>query len=163
MLKDELLEFGNLYEEMRKEVLRIIEEIEPKLKDITDATILHSLKTRDFYWKHDLSTILGLSKKYGVDVSKLNEIWKKYVDFEQKISEKKKDFEKLGLKHVTIGPKSVTGFGDKNSQVCICIDIKRNKLDIDIHPKFGDEIEEKEFKRFASRLKDKIKKLLKAK
>ena len=51
MMNDKLLEFGNLYEEMRKEALRIVEEIKPKVQDMTDAQIVQSLREkRDFYW-----------------------------------------------------------------------------------------------------------------
>ncbi|RLE37978.1 hypothetical protein DRJ17_05335 [Candidatus Woesearchaeota archaeon] len=46
MIKDKLLEFGNLYEEMRKEALRIVEEIKPRVQDITDAQIIQSLREK---------------------------------------------------------------------------------------------------------------------
>jgi len=57
-MKNKLLKFGNLYEEIRKEALIIIEKMKPKLQNITDAQIIQSfIEKRDFYWKHDLPNL----------------------------------------------------------------------------------------------------------
>ena len=161
-MKDKLLEFGNLYEEMRKEAFRIVEEIKPKVQDMTDAQIVQSLKEkRDFYWKHDLSTIKGLANKYKIKISKLNDIWEKYVNLEQKILAKKIDLEQLGLKDITFGPKSISASGKKDSQIYIYIDIQKQELDIRVYPEFDEEENwTKDFEKFANELKDKIKNLL---
>ena len=161
-MKDKLLEFGNLYEEMRKEALRIVKGIKPKVQDMTDAQIVQSLKEkRDFYWKHDLSTIKGLANKYKIKISKLNEIWEKYVNFEQEILKKKKDFEQLGLKDISIGPKSISASGEKDSQIYIYIDIQKQELDIRVYPEFDEEENwTEDFEKFANELKYKIKNLL---
>ena len=160
-MKDKLLEFGKLYEEMRKEALRIVEEIKPKVQDMTDAQIVQSLREKkDFYWKHDLSTIKELANKYKIKISKLNEIWEKYVNLEQKILEKKKDFEQLGLKDITFGPKSISASGEKDSQIYIYIDLQKQDLDIRVYPEDEDTGWTEDFEKFASELKDKIKNLL---
>ena len=161
MMNDKLLEFGNLYEEMRKEALKIVEEIKPKVQDMTDAQIVQSLREeKDFYWKHDLSTVKGLANKYKIKISKLNEIWEKYINLEQNILGKKKDFEQLDLKDITFGPKSISASGEKDSQIYIYINIQKQELDIRIYPENEDTGWTEDFEKYANELKDKIKNLL---
>ncbi len=162
MMKDKVLEFGNLYEEMRKEALRILEEIKPKVQDMTDAQIVQSLREkRDFYWKHDLSTIKGMANKYKIKISKLNELWEEYVNLEQKILGKKKEFEQLGLKDITFGPKSISASGENNSYIYIEIDIQKQDINIMVYPEFDEEENwTEDFEKFAEELKGKIKEFL---
>ena len=161
MMKDKLLEFGNLYEEMRKEALRIVEEIKPKVRSITDAQIVQSLKEKsDFYWKHDLSTIKRLANRYKINISKLNEIWRKYLNLEQEILKKKKELEQLGLKDITFGPKSITASGEKDSRVYIYVEIQKQDLDVGVYPEDEDTGWTEDFEKFAEELKSKIQNLL---
>ncbi len=162
-IKDKLLELRNLYEEMKKEAFRIVEKIKQKVLNITDAIIVQSLiEKADFYWKHDLLTIKRLADKYKIKTSKLDKIWKKYINLEQKIIEKKKDFERLGLKNISFGPKSITAFTKEGLQIYIYIDIKKQNLDIRVYPK-NESIKAKDFEKLAEKLKSKIENFLQEK
>ncbi len=113
MLKDKILKFRRLYEEMSKEAQKIIDNIKP---EIGDVQTIHSLtEGRDFYWKHDLIKIKKLGKKYGVNTLRLEEMWRKYSRLKKDISE---EFEKM-----IIGPKSIRGEG-------IVININKEGLEI---------------------------------
>jgi hypothetical protein len=159
-LKDKLLELNKTYEEMRKEALKIVETIKPKVKNITDAQIVQSLiEKKDFYWKHDLETVRRLAENYKIKISKLEQIWKEYIEIEQNLLKSKYKFEQLGLKDITFGPKTLlSASGEKESNILIYT--KANKLDIRVYPEFDEEENwTKDFEEFAEKLKKEIQNL----
>lgn len=158
-LKDKLLELSKTYEEMRKEALRIVEAIKPKVKNITDAQIVQSIiEKRDFYWKHDLQTVQKLAEEYKIKISKLIKLVGRYLEIEQVLLKNKIKFENLDLKEVTFGPKTlVSASSNKNSEILIYP--KNKELDIRVYPEF-DKDGNKDFEKFAEGLKKKIQNLI---
>jgi len=66
----------------------------------------------------------------------------------------------LGLKDITFGPKSISASGEKDLQVYIYIDIKKQDLDVRVYPKDEDAKWTEDFEKFANELKSKIQSLL---
>lgn len=152
---DKLLELNKIYEEMRNEALKTLQSIKPKVKNITDAQIIQQfLENKDFYWKHDLSSIKQISQIYKINISKLEMLWKKYTEVEEYVLTSKKYFEQLGLENITFGPMTLlSASGDKESEIYIYPGDK--DLDIRVYPK-SDEDWTKDFEEFSEQLKKRI-------
>ena len=159
-LKDKFLGLGKTYEELRREAFRIIEEVKLKVQSMTDAQIVQSLReNKDFYWKHDLSTIRELARRYSIGTSDLDAIFRKYIEIEQDLLKNKIYFEQLGLNGITFGPKSMSASGEKESRISFNFDIDNQKIDIYIYPENEDNWTE-DFEKFAEKLKNKITNLM---
>jgi hypothetical protein len=148
-----LLEFRDIYEQLRQEAQRLTREI--NVKNINDAQIVQSLlEQRDFYLKHDLPSIMGLATKYDLLTSKLYEISTRYIEVEKQLNDDKKHLEKCGIKEITIGPKSISATGINNSQVYMTI--QGSEPHISIKPENADSEPSADFVKYADSLKSEL-------
>ncbi|PIN77748.1 hypothetical protein COV15_01555 [Candidatus Woesearchaeota archaeon CG10_big_fil_rev_8_21_14_0_10_34_12] len=157
-LKDKLSELSRTYNEMEKEARSILKKIKPKVKSITDAQIVHSLtEKKDFYWKHDLSKLKMLAEKYQISLSKLKKVLEKYAGIDKSLLKFVPELEKLGLKDISFGPRTLLiASGNKKSNMVIYP--RKSQLNIKVYPEFNEEENwTKDFEKFAEELKNKIK------
>ncbi len=154
-LKEDLLNFANIGEQIKFEVLSISSSVKQKADDSTDVRRAKGLIEKGTYdWKRDIAIVFDLAERYNISTKDLKKLWNSYLDMEKMLLGNKSKLESLGLKNVVVGPKGFGAVADLDSEVYILL--KAGRLDVKVYPRDPDNGWNKGFEAYSWQLKKDI-------
>lgn len=130
-IREDLLEFGRIYESIKKEIEKILKKVKINLKDISDAEALQRIKNKkELYIKDDLLDIRNISKKYDIKISRLDGLLGEYEEIRKKLEKAKPLFEEEGFRDVSFSPFSLRASTENDMGVTASVKVKEKKLSL---------------------------------
>lgn len=158
-LKEELLGLAETYEQIKNEANLAVTTLKSKASDLTDRQrIQYLMDNKEFNLKNNLLSVIDLADRYGVNVSNLKRLSKKYKDAESSILSNMGVLTRLGLKNISVGPRAL-GAMCNNGSIILHINLPRKDVDVKVYPTEEDEWSGP-FERYAYQLKKSVEKVL---